>query len=100
MRNMTVTSVQSDDVDLELTATADHDHRGGGDEPVARVLRRELFSDEVIDDLLARVDDGGLSLTGPGGFLPERVKSVLERGDGGGVDRPPGLRQGRSGRSG
>jgi len=44
------------------------------------VLRRELFTDEVIDDLLGRVEDGGLSLTGPGGFLPELVKSVLERG--------------------
>ncbi|MFN8081097.1 MAG: IS256 family transposase [Kineosporiaceae bacterium] len=30
--------------------------------------------------MLARVGEGGLSLTGPGGFLPELVKSVLERG--------------------
>jgi putative transposase len=27
-----------------------------------------------------RVDDGGLALTGDGGFLPELVKAVLERG--------------------
>jgi putative transposase len=79
---MTVMSVQSSDVDLEVTATADHDHQEGGgrEEPAARVLRRELFTDEVIDSMLARVGEGGLSLTGPGGFLPELVKSVLERG--------------------
>lgn len=74
-------SVQTSDVDLELTTTADHDrHAAGSGEPAARALRRELFTDEVIDDMLARVGDGGLSLTGPGGFLPEMVKSVLERG--------------------
>ena len=74
-------SVQSSDVDLEVTASADHDQQAGDrDEPASRVLRRELFSDEVIDDLLGRVEDGGLALTGPGGFLPEMVKSVLERG--------------------
>ena len=74
-------SVQSSDVDREVTASADHVHQSGGDgEPAARALRRALFSDEVIDDLLGRVEDGGLSLTGPGGFLPELVKSVLERG--------------------
>ena len=27
-----------------------------------------------------RVDAGGLTLTGQGGFLPEMVKAVLERG--------------------
>ena len=74
-------SVQSSDVDLEVTASADHDQQAGDrDEPASRVLRRELFSDEMIDDLLGRVEDGGLALTGPGGFLPEMVKSVLERG--------------------
>ena len=77
-----MTSVQSSDVDLEVSASADRDS-GQGDveqEPAARALRRELFTDEVIDELLGRVEDGGLALTGPGGFLPELVKSVLERG--------------------
>ncbi len=73
--------VQSTDVDLDVTASADHDRQlGGPGEPAARALRRELFTDEVIDQMLARVGDGGLALTGPGGFLPELVKSVLERG--------------------
>ena len=46
------------------------------DQPTARALRSELFSDE----LMSRVDSGGVSLTGEGGFLPELVKAVLERG--------------------
>ena len=46
----------------------------------ARVLRREVFSDELVDQLLARADERGVGLTGPQGFLPEMIKSVLERG--------------------
>jgi putative transposase len=49
-------------------------------EPAARVLRRRLLSDEMVDGLLAEVDGGGLALTGQGGFLPELLKAVLERG--------------------
>ncbi len=48
----------------------------------ARELRLELFSDAVLDELMTRVDDRGVSLTGDGGFLPELVKAVLERGQG------------------
>jgi len=43
-------------------------------------LRRELFDDELVDQLLAAADERGVSLTGAGGFLPEMIKSVLERG--------------------
>ena len=46
----------------------------------ARALRKELFTDEMVDELLARVGEDGLSLTGQGGFLPEMLKAVLERG--------------------
>ncbi len=51
-----------------------------GTESEARKLRRELFSNEVLDDLMARTDERGVSLTGEGGFLPEMIKAVLERG--------------------
>ncbi|MGH3470168.1 MAG: transposase, partial [Thermocrispum sp.] len=34
----------------------------------------------LLDDLMSRVDDDGLALTGEGGFLPQFVKAVLERG--------------------
>ena len=50
-----------------------------GPEPEARRLRRELFAEEMLDQLMApRMS--GVSLTGEGGFLPEMVKAVLERG--------------------
>jgi putative transposase len=34
----------------------------------------------LLDHLMAEVDSGGLALTGAGGFLPEMIKEVLERG--------------------
>jgi putative transposase len=34
----------------------------------------------LLDELLARTDERGVALTGEGGFLPEMIKSVLERG--------------------
>ncbi|MGH4026489.1 MAG: IS256 family transposase [Pseudonocardiaceae bacterium] len=34
----------------------------------------------LLDEVMDRVDAGGLALTGTGGFLPEIVKAVLERG--------------------
>ena len=51
-----------------------------GTEPEARKLRREMFSDQMLDELMARTDERGVALTGQGGFLPEMVKAVLERG--------------------
>ena len=46
----------------------------------ARRLREEIFDDELVDQLLAAVDERGLTLTGRGGFLPQMIKTVLERG--------------------
>ncbi|MEP6813929.1 MAG: transposase, partial [Marmoricola sp.] len=55
---------------------------GGGGEPESPAARlsRELLSDEAIDELLADAGDGQVALTGPGGFLPEMIRRVLERG--------------------
>jgi len=39
-----------------------------------------LISDELVDQLMARVDPEGLALTGEGGLIPELIKAVLERG--------------------
>lgn len=50
-------------------------------EPVsARAIVDEMIDAGLLDRLMSSVDSGGLSLTGEGGFLPEFVKSVLERG--------------------
>ena len=58
--------------------------RGGRGEPesAAARLSRELLSDEAIDELLAEAGDGAVRLTGAGGFLPELIARVLERGMG------------------
>ena len=52
------------------------------DKPVSEAgrLRRELIDDQLLDQLLASTSERGISLTGEGGFLPELIKSVLERG--------------------
>jgi putative transposase len=33
----------------------------------------------LLDEVMDRVDAGGLTLTGDGGFRPEMIKAVLER---------------------
>jgi len=48
--------------------------------PVAREFRRMLLSEEIIGQVLSEVGPDGLRLTGEGGFLPQLVKAVLERG--------------------
>lgn len=46
----------------------------------AERLRKELFDDKLVDELLAAAGERGVALTGSGGFLPELIKTVLERG--------------------
>jgi len=53
--------------------------RGEPETPAVR-LSRELLSDRAIDELLAEAGDGAVRLTGEGGFLPEMIRRVLERG--------------------
>jgi putative transposase len=66
--------------------TDDQPSKPGWDEVAgpARVSGRQLreqFADDLwLDELIDRAGDGGVSLTGEGGFLPELVKAVLERG--------------------
>lgn len=40
----------------------------------------QLVDAGLLDELMDRVDAGGLQLTGEGGFLPGLIKAVLERG--------------------
>jgi putative transposase len=46
----------------------------------AAVAVRDLLDDQLLDQMVARVRADGTRLTGPGGFLPELLKAVLERG--------------------
>ena len=45
-----------------------------------RQLRELLADDMWLDELIDRAEEGGVALTGAGGFLPEMIKAVLERG--------------------
>jgi putative transposase len=51
--------------------------RGAGS---AREAINQMLDAGLLDDVMERVDAGGLALTGEGGFLPEMIKAVLERG--------------------
>jgi len=66
----------------ELGGVPDGGIAGGGGRPLVsgRQLRELLADDGWLDELIDRADDGGIALTGEGGFLPELVKAVLERG--------------------
>ena len=46
----------------------------------ARQTINDMIDAGLLDELMDRVDAGELALTGEGGFLPEMVKAVLERG--------------------
>src|SRR3954464_8310661 len=45
-----------------------------------RQLREQLADEGWLDELIDRAGQSGVQLTGEGGFLPELVKAVLERG--------------------
>ena len=53
----------------EFTMTVTNDEHDVT-EPQARKLRRELFSDELVGQLLARAGERGVSLTGEAGSFP------------------------------
>lgn len=63
-----------------MTMTGDDDQAQVSGQPDARAVVEELVDAGLLDDLMAKVDSGGLQLTGEGGFLPEMIKAVLERG--------------------
>lgn len=46
----------------------------------ARQAISDMLDAGLLDDVMARAGDGELALTGEGGFLPEMIKAVLERG--------------------
>jgi putative transposase len=68
--------------------TVTDDQRNGhplGAEPAkgagsARKAIKQMLDAGLLDDVMDRADAGELRLTGEGGFLPEMIKAVLERG--------------------
>ena len=47
-------------------------------EPAQEALDR-LLDQGFLEEVMAKVDEGGVQLTGDGGFLPEVVKRSLRR---------------------
>ncbi len=68
-------------MEIQMTVTQEASSTGSALAGSAgREFRRMLLSEEVIDDLLGEVGPDGVRLTGDGGFLPQLIKAVLERG--------------------
>ena len=71
---------------MQVMADEYREPAGRGDPPgppaavTGRQLRESLADDVWLDELIDRAGQGGVALTGEGGFLPELVKAVLERG--------------------
>jgi putative transposase len=70
-----------------MTVTDDQQaHPLGADDTVAgepasaRDAVNRMVEAGLLDQLMSQVDAGELALTGDGGFLPEMIKAVLERG--------------------
>ncbi len=63
-----------------MTMTEDQDQTEEAGVPSARAIVEELASAGLLDDVMDRIDAGNVQLTGEGGFLPEMIKAVLERG--------------------
>jgi putative transposase len=51
-----------------------------GEPRSAREAVNEMVEAGLFDSLFESIDENGLQLTGEGGFLPEMIKAVLERG--------------------
>jgi putative transposase len=70
---------------MTVTEDQQREHRLGvppsaGSPGSAREAINEMLDAGLLDEMMDRVDAGGLRLTGEGGFLPEMIKAVLERG--------------------
>lgn len=82
----TVTAAVTPLVDGEVTSSlvestlASMAGRDPGEPSPARRLVAELAGDGWLDEVMAQSGDRGVELTGSGGFLPELIKAVLERG--------------------
>jgi len=52
----------------------------GSGQGTARTVINQMIDAGLLDEVMAQADAGELRLTGEGGFLPEMIKAVLERG--------------------
>jgi putative transposase len=70
-----------DRTDGDLAPTSGSVLGDPGPQPVsARETVKKMTEAGLFDELFASIDSGSLQLTGEGGFVPEMIKAVLERG--------------------
>ncbi|TQM36299.1 putative transposase [Pseudonocardia cypriaca] len=69
---------------MTMTGEPRAGHPLGADDDAGPVTARDAVNSMIeaglLDQLMSQVDAGELALTGDGGFLPEMIKAVLERG--------------------
>ncbi len=69
---------------MTMTGDPRAGHPLGADDDAGPVTARDAVNSMIeaglLDQLMSQVDAGELALTGDGGFLPEMIKAVLERG--------------------
>ena len=64
----------------QVPVAKDDDEPVGPGRVTGKQLRELVADDAWLDDLIDSAQQGGVQLTGAGGFLPEMIKAVLERG--------------------
>jgi len=64
----------------QVPVATDDDGPVGPGRVTGKQLRELMADDAWLDDLIDSAQQGGVQLTGQGGFLPEMIKAVLERG--------------------
>ena len=64
----------------QMTMIEEQVQDAGAEPEAARALVAELAEAGLLDRVMKGAESGELTLTGEGGFLPEMVKAVLERG--------------------
>lgn len=78
------TTTKTDMINQSPGVAAEHTadrYMPGSPPQVSGARLRELVADDAwLDEVIDQATDGGVSLTGEGGFLPELIKAVLEKG--------------------
>jgi putative transposase len=74
------TSLTSKRAEVTSTKTANSAAAKISDRSRERALADRVADGEFLEELIGAAQDGELRLTGPGGFIPELIKAVLEAG--------------------
>lgn len=77
---MTAVSTETDEASVSKKLGRTAARRAARAEGPACAAAAELAASGALDGLFAQIDAGEIDLTGDGGFIPELIKTTLERG--------------------